>query len=65
MGELEKLYKFFWKIFSGRNLDARKNFDEKPTNLTFQNSRKSLPDIKKSDFSAVSQSIRLMSWKSG
>ena len=65
MGELEKLYKFFGKYFRGRNFDARRNFDKKPTNVGFQKSRKSLPDTKKSDFSAVSQSIRLISWKIG
>ena len=63
MGELEKIYKFFGKYFGGRNFDARRNFDGNPTNESFQNSRKSLPDTKKSDFSAVSQSIRLISWK--
>ena len=65
MGELENIYKFYWKYFRGKNFEARRNFDEKPTNVSFQNGRKSLPDTKKSDFSAVSQSIRLISWKSG
>ena len=66
MGELENIYKFFFrKYFRDRNFEARRNFDEKPTNVSFQNGRKSLPDTKKSDFSAVSQSIRLISWKSG
>ena len=61
----KKHIRFFRKYFRGRNFEARRNFDEKPTNVSFQNGRKSLPDTKKSDFSAVSQSIRLISWKSG
>ena len=55
--------KTVWIFTKNNHLSLISNFPA--LNVSFQNSRKSLPDTKKSDFSAVSQSIRLISWKSG
>ena len=66
MGELENIYISFFENIFGTEISMPVEIStKKPTNESFQNGRKSLPDTKKSDFSAVSQSIRLISWKSG
>ena len=54
---------FCWYNFHGRNFDARRNFDYKPTIEGFKKRWKMTIESKKSDFLAISRVVRVISWK--